>query len=353
MLVDDNRTNLLAGKTALAEQYIVVTVPSAARMLEALDYSKPELILLDVDMPEMSGFEAIKILKARPQSQDIPVIFLTAMRESANELEGLQLGAVDYITKPFSPPLLRKRVELHLLLENQKHVLKNYNDNLQSMVAAKTRTILKLQNKLLTAMAEMVEGRDGITGEHIANTQRYLMNLMTAVLNSGKWKEQCASWDAELLVQSSQLHDIGKIAIRDSILKKPGKLTEEEFEEMKQHVLVGVGFIDKLEDDEEEEEENSRFLRYAKIFIAFHHEKWDGSGYPYGLSGEDIPLLGRMMAIADVYDALTSERPYKRAFNHEEALRIIVEGRGAHFDPDLVCLFERVARDMRARSTFS
>jgi putative two-component system response regulator len=339
--VDDNRTNLLTGKTALSEQYMVVTVPSAFKMLEALDYSKPELILLDVDMPEMNGFEAIKILKSRPQTRDIPVIFLTAMTESADELEGLQLGAVDYITKPFSPPLLRKRVELHLLLENQKHILKNYNNNLQSMVAAKTRTILKLQNKILTAMAEMVEGRDGITGDHIANTQRYLMNLMTALLNSGMWKEQCASWDVELLIQSSQLHDIGKIAIRDSILKKPGKLTAEEFEEMKQHVPVGVGFIDRLE-DKDDEEDDSRFLRYAKVFIAFHHEKWDGSGYPYGLSGEKIPLLGRMMAIADVYDALTSERPYKKAFNPEEARQIILEGKGSHFDPSLVSLFEGI-----------
>jgi putative two-component system response regulator len=175
---------------------------------------------------------------------------------------------------------------------------------------------------------------------------------MTEMLSSGKWEEQCASWDVELLIQSSQLHDIGKIAIKDSILKKPGKLTQEEFEEMKQHVLVGVGFIDKLEDNDDEEE-NIRFLRYAKIFIAFHHEKWDGSGYPYGLSGENIPLLGRMMAIADVYDALTSERPYKKAFNHEEALRIIVEGKGAHFDPGLVGLFEGAAWDIRALAKLS
>jgi putative two-component system response regulator len=290
-------------------------------------------------MPEMDGFEAIKVLKGSPETRDIPVIFLTAMNESANELEGLQLGAIDYITKPFSPALLRQRIALHLLLENQKRELQNYNDNLQNMVEAKTKTILKLQNKILAAMAEMVEGRDGTTGDHIANTQRYLTILLSAVINSGIWPEESSGWDMELLAQSSQLHDVGKISIRDSVLKKPGKLTAEEFAEMKEHVRLGIGFIERLEDGEED----SNFLRYAKIFAAFHHEKWDGSGYPRGLSGENIPLLGRMMAIADVYDALTSERPYKKAFSHEEAVRIILEGKGAHFDPALVILFEEVA----------
>jgi putative two-component system response regulator len=343
MLVDDNRTNLLAGKTALSENYTVLTVLSAVKMLEALEWRMPELILLDVDMPEMNGFEAIKILKSRPETRDIPVIFLTAMSESANELEGLQLGAVDYITKPFSPPLLRQRIMLHLLLENQKRELRNYNDNLQDMVEAKTKTIFKLQNKILAAMAEMVEGRDGTTGDHIENTQMYLRGLLSAVINAGLWPEQTAQWDIELLTQSSQLHDVGKISISDSVLKKPGKLTAEEFAEMKQHVIFGVGFIERLEDGEED----SRFLQYAKTFAAFHHEKWDGSGYPHGLSGEGIPLLGRLMAIADVYDALTSERPYKKAFSHEEAVRIILEGKGTHFDPTLVNLFEEVAGTFR------
>jgi putative two-component system response regulator len=211
------------------------------------------------------------------------------------------------------------------------------------MVESKTKTILKLQNKILAAMAEMVEGRDGTTGDHITNTQRYLKSLLSAAINAGLWPEQTSQWDIEQLVQSSQLHDVGKISISDSVLKKPGKLTEEEFWEMKQHVRFGIGFIERLEDGEED----SRFLGYAKIFAAFHHEKWDGSGYPHGFSGENIPLLGRMMAIADVYDALTSERPYKKAFSHAEAVRIITEGKGTHFDPALVNLFEEVAGTFR------
>jgi putative two-component system response regulator len=343
MLVDDNRTNLLAGKTALSENYSVLTMTSALKMLELLRGSKPELILLDVDMPDMSGFEAIKLLKAAPETRDIPVIFLTAMHESDNELQGLQLGAVDYITKPFSPPLLRKRVALHLLLENQKRKLHTYNSNLQSMVAAKTGTILKLQNKILAAMAEMVEGRDGTTGQHIAKTQRYLRCLLSAAVDAGVWPEQTSTWDMDLLVHSSQLHDVGKIAVSDEVLRKPGKLTGAEFEEMKRHVPIGVEFIERLEDDEGD----SLFLQYAKIFAASHHEKWDGSGYPLGLSGENIPLLGRMMAVADVYDALTSERPYKKAFTHDDACRRIVEGKGSHFDPMLIDLFAQSADRFR------
>ncbi|MDR2452079.1 MAG: response regulator [Candidatus Accumulibacter sp.] len=346
MLVDDNRTNLLAGKTALANDYVVLTIPSARKMLETLEWSKPELILLDVDMPEMNGFEAIEILKSHPETRDIPVMFLTAMGESASELGGLKLGAVDYITKPFSAPLLLKRIEMHLLLRDRERALQDYNDNLQAMVAEKTKSVLRLQNKLLAAMAELIEGRDTTTGDHIVNTRRYLGILLNAAMEAGIEAEQSSGWNVELLLQSCQLHDIGKICIHDNILQKPGRLTPEEFEEMKRHVLFGLSFIEKLEDGEED----ILFLQYAKTLIAFHHEKWDGSGYPYGLSAENIPLLGRMMAIVDVYDALTSARPYKKAFSHEEALRIMLEGRGVHFDPWLIDLFERVAESFRSAS---
>jgi putative two-component system response regulator len=343
MLVDDNRTNLLAGKAALTEDYTVLTMPSARKMLETLEWSKPDLILLDIDMPEMNGFEAIRILKKDPETRSFPVIFLTAMDESANELEGLKLGAIDYITKPFSSALLRKRIEMHLLLRERERTLQDYNNNLQTMVAEKTKSVVKLQNKLLTAMAELVEGRDTTTGNHVTNTRHYLGILLSAVIEAGIEAEQSSEWDVDLVIQSCQLHDVGKIAISDSILKKPGKLTPEEFEEMKRHVLFGVGFIEKLEDGEDD----VLFLQYAKTLIAFHHERWDGSGYPYGLAGKEIPLLGRIMAIADVYDALTSERPYKKAFCHEEAAKIIVEGKGTHFDPWLVDLFEQVAESFR------
>ncbi|MDR0881075.1 MAG: response regulator [Candidatus Adiutrix sp.] len=342
MMVDDNLANLATAQSALSDDYALLTVPSPGKMLELLERHTPKLILLDVDMPEMSGFEAIKLLKNRAKTRDIPVIFLTALSHAENEIEGLSLGAIDYVAKPFSPPLLKKRIEMHLLVESQRQELRNYNDNLMKMVEAKTKTVLKLQNKLLTAMAELVEGRDSITGSHIERTRRTLGILLARVLEEGLYQEEASGWDMELLLQSSQLHDVGKIAINDVILKKPGKLTEDEAEEMKKHVAYGIGFIERLED----EEDDSLFLRYAETFAGYHHENWDGSGYPRGLKGEAIPLLGRLMALADVYDALTSDRPYKKAFSHSTSVAIIREGSGTHFDPALVSLFERVADEI-------
>jgi putative two-component system response regulator len=235
--------------------------------------------------------------------------------------------------------LLRKRIEVHLLVESQKAALQNYNDHLQEMVETKTKSVLKLQNKILKAVAELVECRDDITGGHIERTERCLGILVSALLERGVYADETSKWNVNLLLQSSQLHDVGKISIQDSILRKPGKLTSEEFEAMKKHTTFGVDIIERIEESDEE----SAFLDYAKIFAGFHHEKWDGSGYPYGVAGEQIPLLGRLMAFADVYDALTSVRPYKKAFSHDEAMKIIAEGKGCHFDPNLADIFVAVA----------
>jgi len=342
MLVDDSLASLTVGKKILSNVYKVIAIPSASKMFELLGRYRPELILLDINMPEMDGYEAIKILKNNPKMKDIPVIFLTGMRCLTSELEGLNLGAVDYITKPFSAPLLKKRIEVHMLAEKQKKILQDYNENLQHMVIDKTQTILKLQNKVLQAMAELVEGRDNVTGNHIERTQLYLEVLISAMLETNIYQNQTMGWDINLLLQSSQLHDVGKIAIHDNILKKPGKLTKEEFEEMKKHVIYGVHFIERIE----ENEEDSLFLQYAKIFAHYHHEKWDGSGYPNGLAGVDIPLLGRLMAIVDVYEALTSERCYKAAIDHQTAVNIILQGRGTDFDPVLIDLFEKCSKQL-------
>jgi putative two-component system response regulator len=229
-----------------------------------------------------------------------------------------------------------KRVELHLQL-------KDFNDSLQDMVTAKTRTVVKLQNKILKTVAELVECRDDVTGGHVERTKRYLEILLSAMVENGLHHVETAGWNTELILESSQLHDVGKISIPDAILKKPDRLTDEEFDEIKKHAAFGVRIIEHIEDGDEE----SVFLSYAKVFAGYHHEKWDGSGYPNGLSGEGIPILGRLMALADVYDALTSERPYKKAFSHEKAASIIIEGKGTHFDPALVDLFESVADKFR------
>jgi len=343
ILVDDNLANLKIGNNLLEEKYTVATAPSAAKMFNLLKNNTPAIILLDIDMPEMNGYEAIKLLKSKPETKNIPVIFLTAKSESEDELEGLSLGAIDYITKPFNPALLLKRIEIHLLVEGQRKELQYFNENLQKMVEEKTESILDMQNALLKTMAELVECRDDITGGHIERTQRGIKILLEEIKKNGVYQEETKGWDVNLLLQSSQLHDVGKISISDNILKKPGKLTDEEFNEMKKHASFGEEIIEKIETLTKE----SEFLNYAKIFAASHHEKWDGSGYPRGLKGNSIPLLGRIMAIADVYDALTSVRPYKKAFSHEEAVRIITEAGGTQFDPRLVEVFISAAEHLK------
>jgi len=353
IMVDDNLTNLTLGSGILEPYYDVMTLNSGARLLKALKKKTPDLILLDIEMPDMDGFETIKKLKENEAYAQIPVIFLTARIGTASELEGLSLGARDYITKPFSPPLLLKRIELHLLVESQKNVLTSqkseliaqkqelemFNENLQEMVEDKTKTVVELQGAILSTMSDLVENRDAVTGGHIERTQNYLRVLLNALWKSDLHKDLIASWDLELLLQSAQLHDIGKIAIDDSILRKPGRLTPEEFEKIKEHTKIGQRIIERIEAKTSQQD----FLEQAKVLAATHHEKWDGSGYHNALKGENIPLQGRLMAIADVYDALISDRPYKKAFTHEQSVEIIKADSGTHFDPAIVELFLSVA----------
>jgi putative two-component system response regulator len=287
----------------------------------------------------MNGYDTLKTLKAQPDTRNLPVIFLTSMNDATSEIEGLNLGAVDYISKPFSPPLLLKRLELHLKVVSQQFELIKYNTNLQGMVKAQTKTILDMQNSVLKIVANLVESRDEITGGHVERTREYLAILLDELIVQNRYTEEIQSWDREFFLQSSQLHDVGKISIPDKILLKPDKLTNEEFDEMKKHTLFGVQIIEAIQEDTPE----SNFLSHAKILAGNHHEKWNGTGYPYSLKGEDIPLGGRLMAIADVYDALISVRPYKKPFTHEEASKIIVEGRGTQFDPELIDVYISVA----------
>ncbi len=338
MLVDDNLTNLTAGKNALTDSYDVLPATSGEKMFKLMARARPDLILLDVEMPEMDGYAVIKILKSNSDTRDIPVIFLTAMTDHGSELEGLSLGAIDYITKPFSKPLLLKRIELHLLVEEQKRQLQDYNDNLQHMVLDKTRTIVELQQVLFEILAEVVEYRDDVTGGHIDRTRSYVRILLDELRRRNDYVGEMAGWDFDLVILSSQLHDIGKVAVRDQILLKPGKLTTEEFAEMKRHTDYGAKILAKIESGTRE----SKFIEHATVMALRHHERWDGTGYPGGLAGTDIPLQGRLMAVADVYDALISDRPYKSAMSHQEAARIIIESGGSHFDPKLVEAFRAV-----------
>jgi putative two-component system response regulator len=331
--------NLTAGKNMLMDKYAVFPIPSGEKLFMLLEKITPALILLDIEMPEMNGYEVIKKLKANEKTADVPVIFLTSKSDPGSELEGLSMGAIDYISKPFSPPLLEKRIENHLLMAEQKKKLREYNENLQQKVQKKTRQVEGLQNSILNTIAELVEFRDNVTGGHIERTQNYLKLLIDLTLAENIYKDEILSWDLQFLIPSAQLHDVGKIHISDTILNKPGKLTPEEFEIMKQHAAFGEAAIESIMRTTSE----NYFLHNAKIFAGSHHEKWDGSGYPRGLKQLDIPLQGRLMAIADVYDALIALRPYKKPMSAAQAEQIILEGRGAHFDPVLVDAFKELA----------
>jgi putative two-component system response regulator len=338
-LVDDDITSLALGKGIMAEHYDVVTIPSGEKLFQFLDRARPDLILLDVDMPVMNGYDTMRKLQDQQGTRDIPVIFLTSMSDTSSEIEGLNLGAVDYISKPFSPPLLLKRLELHLKVVSQQQELINYNTNLQEMVRARTKTVLDMQNSVLKIVANLVESRDEITGGHVERTRQYLSLLLDGLIELNLYTGEITAWNRDFFLQSSQLHDVGKISIPDKILLKPEKLTPDEFNQMKNHTLFGVQIIEAMQKETPE----SSFLSHAKILAGNHHERWDGAGYPYGLKGRDIPLGGRLMAIADVYDALRSARPYKDPFTHEEASRIIINGKGAQFDPDLIDVFVTVS----------
>jgi len=327
-VVDDNATNITMAEDALVKQYRVIALSSAAKMFTALDKFKPDLILLDVEMPEMTGFEAMKVLKANDAYNSVPVIFLTGMTDTVSEALGIELGAVDFILKPFSVPVLLNRIKNHLELDELIR-------ERTAQLARRTEQLVLLQNGLVYTMAELIENRDKNTGGHIDRTSIYFRILIEAMLERAVYTEEMRSWNIESIVSSVRLHDLGKISIPDSILNKPGPLTEDEFTTMKTHSQAGERIIDKaihLTGDAD-------FLHNAKMIAAYHHECWDGSGYPYGLKGTEIPLQGRLMAIIDVYDALVSERPYKEAFSHEEALKVISNGSGRHFDPYIVKAF--------------
>jgi len=345
ILVDDNMANLTIGRNLLKTAYEAYPAPSAEKLFELLENITPDLILLDIEMPEMDGYEAMKRLKSDERFSDIPVIFLTAKDDEASEMKGFDLGAVDYVSKPFSGPLLLKRISNQLLISQQKSELlanqaelQDYAKNLEEKVREKTAEVFDLQNAVLSTVADLVEFRDKHTGGHITRTQFLLQKLIDEVKREGTYADEISDWDMNLFLQSAQLHDVGKIAIPDTILNKPGKLTKEEFDIMKTHVESGVEAIEKIMSETNEH----AFLDHALLIAGSHHEKWDGTGYPLGLKGLDIPIEGRLMAIADVYDALISERPYKTPFTHERACEIIEEGAGTHFDPVLVKAFIKV-----------
>ena len=339
--VDDSITNLIALKNILKSLYEVYTVSSAAKMFELLTKFKPDLILLDVEMPDLSGYEAALFLRNNREYKNIPIIFVTSKSDTESEMEGLDLGAVDYIYKPFAAPLLLKRIEKHLTQAENKNELQRLNDSMQKKLVSQMSQVLDLKSAVLSIVADLVEFRDGATGGHITRTEKYLEHMIVMLMEKEIYYEETSLWDMEFLLPSSQLHDVGKIAISDAILKKPAKLTDDEYTIMKTHTEIGVDAIDRMA----RKTADSKFFEYAKTFAGTHHEKWDGSGYPNGLRGTDIPLEGRLMAIVDVYDALVSARPYKEPFSPQKAAGIIEEGSGISFDPTLIDIFKLISNE--------
>lgn len=329
-IVDDVPENIQIALSHLKEldcEFAYAT--SGEQALERIKVALPHLILMDVMMPGMSGFDTVSEFKKDEKLAAIPVIFLTARAESDDVVRGFELGAVDYITKPFKGVELRSRVRTHLELYN-------YRSGLEKLVEQRTEETELLKDVIIEAMGELAEYRDTETGSHIRRTSEYVKVLAEALVLNGHFKDQLEPEYIKLLQKSAPLHDIGKVAIRDSILLKPGKLTPEEFEEMKAHTIYGEEVISNLE---QMAGSPTSFLSCAKEIAGSHHEKYDGSGYPRGLVGDNIPLAGRIMAIADVYDALISKRVYKDAISHSDAMQIMIDGRATHFDPLLIDAF--------------
>ncbi len=336
LLIDDSPLIHKIVKRALGDQYALVSFTNGREAADAVSEIIPDLVLLDVEMPDLDGFATIELLKQHKCMNRIPVIFLTAKTDVDFEFQALQLGAVDYINKPFANPLLLKRIEIHLSHSLQQRYLAHYNEDLQEMVQQKTKIIKELQFAIVYTLADLVEMRDNSTGGHVLRTQAYFKLILDYLAEHNLYQEYLSKVDPLLLLEASQLHDVGKVAIPDSILLKPAALTPDEFEIMKTHTTIGYNAIVKAMELTNDKE----FLIFAAEVALTHHEKWNGTGYPKGLSGDEIPLAGRIMAIVDVYDALVSKRHYKNKMTHAEAMKIIQEGKGTHFDPTLIDVVE-------------
>jgi putative two-component system response regulator len=341
LVVDDTPENLQLMHGLLREQYRVRLATSGEIALQvAVAAPQPDLILLDIMMPGLNGFEVCRRLKAEPRTHAIPVIFLTAMDQDIDQEEGFRCGCVDYITKPIAPPLVMARVATHIALKQAYDQLDTTNSNLQREVEQQTRELQKVQEVTIMAMASLAETRDNETGMHLRRTQEYVRVLAEELQQDSPYADQLDATAIDLMTKSAPLHDIGKVGIPDGILLKPGRLTGDEFEVMKTHAEIGARIIASAE---QSLGTPSSFLRFAREIAHHHHENWDGSGYPDGLAGEAIPLSARLMAVADVYDALICRRIYKQPFSHEDAQRLISEGSGRKFDPLLVEAFQRLA----------
>lgn len=330
VIVEDDVSNLKFLEKILKPYYKLNLLISGAQALRFLEKNIPDLILLDINMPDMDGYETLSRIKKDNKLDNIPVILISELDNINDDFRGFELGAVDIVSK-YIPQLIINRVKLHLEITE-------YKNDLEEKVREKTELIEHLQDVMMLAIAELVECRDENTGGHIKRTANYMKILLDEIVKSGLYSDILTSDYVTDIIRSAPLHDVGKIGINDATLLKAGRLDDAEFEYMKNHAELGGQTIQRMINETNVES----FLYIAKDMAHYHHEKWDGSGYPRGLKGKEIPISARIMAIVDIYDALTTKRPYKEAFSHEKALEIILEGKGKSFDPKIIEIFENI-----------
>ena len=345
LIVDDTPDNLAMMSGLLQDFYRVKVANSGERALRIVAAAPPDLILLDIMMPDLEGYEVCRRLKASHATAHIPIIFLTARSTIEDEKRGLEVGAVDYIVKPISPPIVLARVKTHLTLKSAADFLRDKNEFLEKEVERRTEEVTAIQEATIQVVTSLAETRDQETGNHIRRTQEYVRVVAEKLSRDERFGAMLTAQAIATIYKSAPLHDIGKVGIPDRILLKPGRLTTDEFQIMKTHTTVGYQSIARAEQQLGMEVD---FLHRAKEIALSHHEKWDGSGYPAGLKGTAIPLAARLMAVADVYDALVSRRVYKEPIPHPDAMKIMVDGRGSHFDPYVLDAFLALESDICA-----
>jgi putative two-component system response regulator len=348
LVIDDEKFFLDVMVELLNEDYKVsVAMDGEQGLRRAQADSPPDLILLDILMPDKDGYEVCRELKKNPVTRDIPVIFLTVKSEVNDEVRGFELGAVDYILKPISPPIVKARVATHLALHRAQSQLAHQNQRLEVKVRERTAELSRTKDVAIYCMASLAETRDAETGKHILRTQNYVRTLAQGLRGHPRFREYLNEDIIEMLYKTSPLHDIGKVGVPDQILLKPGKLDPDEWEEMKMHTVYGHDSLLRAE----QVLGTTDFLQMAREIAHTHHERWDGTGYPRGLKGDDIPISGRLMAVADVYDALISFRVYKKPISHEQAVATILQASGSHFDPDIVDQFSALQEEFQRIAT--
>jgi len=344
LIVDDIEINREILRETLQDDYLVIEASGGEEALEILFGANgepaailPNTVLLDVMMPNIDGFQVLERIKNNEVTKNIPVLFITAADDEKTESRGLISGAADYITKPFNTDVVKARVVNHVNLARYSH-------KLEQLVSTKTKEVTRTYESTLEVLATIIEYRNLESGAHIRRTTLLTDVLITKMLEDERFKDALSNESLVSLIKASALHDIGKIGIPDGILLKPGRLTPEEFDIIKTHTTVGSQIIDSIS---ETLPDNDQYLKYANEICHFHHERWDGTGYPTGLAGDEIPLSARVISIVDVYDALTSPRCYKEAYSHEVSLGILKEGRGTQFDPNIVDIISKVESEFR------